>query len=1263
MASDTIDIFSANARGLRQHFKRIDLFDYIKNLRADIICLQETHLVQKDINILAKEWNVEYFLAGNSTNSRGVLVMLNNTFEYQVNQCIRDPDGRYIILELSIANLFTVFVINIYAPNNDDPVWFNKLFTRVQSISNNCEIWTGDWNAALSNIDIYNYAKLRNPLASQAINNFKFKTGLIDLWRIQNPNRKRFTWRSEKPCKASRLDYFLISEDILSLNPKSDILNSYKSDHNIIKLSISKSVQKRGKGLWKFNNALLENGDFVDMIKSEISLITQVYALPVYSETFVEQDYGENLEISISSTLFLETLLCQLRGQIIKFSKYLKKKETEAEKSLVSSIKTLQEEIDSNNDNIFKKNSLRDLSLQLENLREKKIKGSIVRSRASLIDNWEKPSKYFLNLEKRNHVNKNIPSLLDGDNEITDSEQILNLQRHFYADLYSSKHTVSLENSKFSEHLENIPKLSKINREQLEKPYTIEELQFSISSSKLNKAPGPDGFSNEFFKFFSKQLQFWIFRYFNEAIKKDQFSHLALDGVITCIPKQGKLRNDLKNWRPLTLLNSIYKFFSSMIASRLKKCLPSIINEDQTGFISGRFIGENTRMVYDTIEYCASHDEPGLLLILDFSKAFDTIEWPFISEVLKLFQFGDSFINMIRLCQVNSSSRVAQNGFLSNPIVLERGCRQGDPLSPYVFVLCAEILSHVVRERPDIRGIVLHGRESKVSQYADDTTLLVREDLQTITSIIRVLKWFKSVSGLDINKEKTKVVKLGALRDSNIPWQGKFGFNWSNKFEILGIHYNMNKLNEITDLNIQRKIGEIQQLIRIWSTRNLTPYGKVTIIKSLLISKITHMLLSLPSPSSSCINDLNDTFSKFLWCGKPPKWRKEILEGEIFHGGLKLHNLNLFDKSLKLSWLKRYLVSSSKWTIFPNNFELGDVFTYGPDILDKIKETTSNKFWLDVMDSLTFMWQTDAVLKKQFIKNTPIWLNPVFSLPINRHWFKKGINTISDFLGDMNVILPMEVFMDKYNVNTNFLEYHCVSLKIRNFLEWKDVPLHSEEYPRNSSLNVFLNQSKKGVSRMYSQMKHSNDYILETASQKWSTILELNLDGFELSKSFHKHHIIYKDTYLKYIQFRTLHHRFFTNEKLFKMGLKKSNLCCFCQRHVDSIEHMFILCEVSMVLWECVERWIQSLGIENYLSITRIILGDFDSAQFVNTIILLTKKVIYNAMKKEQQPNILNVKNETKKFYYEEKYRLYLKGNGGYFEKQYSLLSKIYTKS
>ena len=156
-----------------------------------------------------------------------------------------------------------------------------------------------------------------------------------------------------------------------------------------------------------------------------------------------------------------------------------------------------------------------------------------------------------------------------------------------------------------------------------------------------------------------------------------------------------------------------------------------------------------------------------------------------------------------------------------------------------------------------------------------------------------------------------------------------------------------------------------------------------------------------------------------------------------------------------------------------------------------------------------------------------------------------GITTIADFLGDMNVFLPMDVFMKRYTVTTNFLEYHHFSMKIKNFLEWKDVPLYTEEAPRNSSLNIFLNQSKKGLSRIYSQMKQSNNHILETASQKWSSIVEIDLDSFELSRSFHKHHTIYKDTYLKNIQFRTLHHRFFTNEKLFKMGIKNRTYVVF----------------------------------------------------------------------------------------------------------------------
>ena len=112
---------------------------------------------------------------------------------------------------------------------------------------------------------------------------------------------------------------------------------------------------------------------------------------------------------------------------------------------------------------------------------------------------------------------------------------------------------------------------------------------------------------------------------------------------------------------------------------------------------------------------------------------------------------------------------------------------------------------------------------------------MVEEDFESVRNIIRVLKWFKNISGLEINNDKTKVVKIVASRGSSISWQGKFGFNWTTTFEILGIYYDITKMGEITEININRKMGVIRKLIRIWSVRNLTPYGKVC-IKSLLMS-------------------------------------------------------------------------------------------------------------------------------------------------------------------------------------------------------------------------------------------------------------------------------------------------------------------------------------------------------------------------------------------------------------------------------------------
>ena len=183
--------------------------------------------------------------------------------------------------------------------------------------------------------------------------------------------------------------------------------------------------------------------------------------------------------------------------------------------------------------------------------------------------------------------------------------------------------------------------------------------------------------------------------------------------VITCIPKPYKPKHFLKNWRPITLFNYTYKIASGCIANRIKTVLDKIIAKDQTGFITGRYIGGNIRLIYDIMHYTEKQNIPGMLLLIDLEKAFDSISWTFIQKALDLFNFKRSIKNWIRILYNNSTSRVLQNGFLSESFKLERGYRQGDPLSPYIFLLYVKLL---IRNSDNIQGLKIDGEEFLISQ-------------------------------------------------------------------------------------------------------------------------------------------------------------------------------------------------------------------------------------------------------------------------------------------------------------------------------------------------------------------------------------------------------------------------------------------------------------------------------------------------------------------------------------------------------------------
>ena len=183
---------------------------------------------------------------------------------------------------------------------------------------------------------------------------------------------------------------------------------------------------------------------------------------------------------------------------------------------------------------------------------------------------------------------------------------------------------------------------------------------------------------------------------------------------LTLLKKSGKDRALLENWRPISLVNVDTKIMSKVIAARVKKVLPSIIHYNQTGYVKDRFIGEAIRSIFDIIDFTAKENIPRLLLFIDFQKSFDSVEWEFLIGSLKKSDFGQDFLQWVKTFYNNIQSCVINNG------ELERGVRQGDPLSPYLFIIAVETLAIAIRQKEIIKGITIGNEETKLLQFADD---------------------------------------------------------------------------------------------------------------------------------------------------------------------------------------------------------------------------------------------------------------------------------------------------------------------------------------------------------------------------------------------------------------------------------------------------------------------------------------------------------------------------------------------------------------
>ena len=779
----------------------------------------------------------------------------------------------------------------------------------------------------------------------------------------------------------------------------------------------------------------------------------------------------------------------------------------------------------------------------------------------------------------------------------------------------------------------------------MEGELTESEILAVLKKMKNNKSPGSDGFTVEFFKFFYNDLKVFIRKSINEGYRDGKLSITQRQGIITCLPKGDKPKQFLKNWRPITLLNVIYKLASGSIAERIKQVLDKLISKEQTGFMSGRYIGENTRLIYDILHITDKLDIPGLLLIIDFEKAFDSISWKFIEKVLNFLNFGESIKQWLKVFYNDISASVVQCGFLSEFFIVQRGCRQGDPLSPYIFLLCAEILTRMFKANKDIKGIKIADTEYTLSQFADDTTVLLDGSQKSLDEALRVLNRFAISSGLKVNASKTRAVWIGSMKFSGETFNHRLKLDWTqNDFDILGIKFSCN-LDTIHEINYNEKIKEIKKEINQWSKRILTPLGRITILKTLLIAKLNHLFIALPNPSNETIINLNRMFFRFIWQSPTDRIKREVLCQEYYKGGLKMVHLDSYINALKITWIRRLISTNSKYkTLFETmHTNINDLINRGSTYINEIQSRCTNKFWWDVLGAWKkFIIQlipksASDVMGICIWNNTNIKINnsPVFY----RRWYNKNIQYIGDLIDENGLLLTYEQFQIKYNLRTNFIEYMGIRTSVETYIRRNQIHLGTESlfnchWPFNIKL---IMKSLKGSQDMYKILTCKT--LVPTSQLKWERIFEnTHLDWKQIysvpAKCCH-------NTKMHWFQFRIIHRIIATNDLLLKMKIRQNNLCSFCNLEEEKIEHLFWHCNVVNQFWDSVEQWIfdksyYMVNVNKYRAIMGIP-NTSAAMQPINYILILTRHYIYTCRINSSNLNVRTWKNYMNKFLETEK--------------------------
>ena len=637
------------------------------------------------------------------------------------------------------------------------------------------------------------------------------------------------------------------------------------------------------------------------------------------------------------------------------------------------------------------------------------------------------------------------------------------------------------------------------------------------------------------------------------------------------------------------------------------------------------------------LDYVEMHQISALLISFDFAKAFDNVCWEFLDYTLKFFNFGNNFRIMIQNALRGMKACTINYGFTGEYFNIEKGLRQGSPISTGLFILVIEMLGLKIRQESKIAGITVEGKTKKHAQYADDLWTIIAATQSALDAVMDIFKKYASVSCLEINFEKTQIVRLGPLKDKlDFSLKSEKALQWTDATKILGITVIANR-KRMMEENYKELYVKMSKVLNPWKARSTSLIGKVLLINTLLMSQSVYKFLCLTDPPNDFFKKVKQLVVNFLWDGKKAKIAYNTLINSTEQGGLKLVDIETKYRALKMIWVKKSVDTKNFWKIIANDMlpykipELFEANLSEQDVLKLDPRLSSNMAIISILRTWAISNYRIPVTKEQVLGQRRNG-SPYVSQKLE----SAGVKSIRDIYDQVNdrFFTYAELKYEFGNIG-NFLEYHALIKNIpdqyKNILKCKKVNAVTKKQQKSridSEVDLFgmVLNSEKVATKMYWAFIESR-IVYDHGRIAWQNDLQIIIDP-DIWRNIRKHAFtISLSTRLREFQYKLLSKKLITNIVVSKWCDNVKPNCSFCDFGHETVMHLLCECKVTKSFWKTLERWLKyGCEINIKFSPSEIILNKThykQKSQLIDTIILTAKQYIYACKCLKEKPKLL----------------------------------------